>query len=569
MAFLAPLAMMAGKGALAAGGGALFSHLLKKITGNGSYVTNDTCIVSDCRVPMFGNFDNPLGSIRCVAREWVQTIGATGPQSYLTGQNETFDWYIPELGDLPPSIPDVNDPSLAGDWDNSLYINPGNAALFPLLSKLAPNFQRWRVNGMVFELNSLMPSSTTTPQDLLIGTREPNNPLLAVNQAVRSQMFATPMGEFAMVTQYNPNAGPLETWDEITCVENVTTLRSTENGLHYYDSDPSASPVSVQQIIHAGQSDAPSDRLGAFYCPGRFTVFGRGIPGNNGGAQLAVIPGSTVFDDVPWPHRAAHGDLTKVRTPAAELFVNYDIELMMPQHPAASATSTLYFEVPAGEHEVVIPGVDEPSSLMWDASSEVPVAGENSLRLIVPYPNSVLIRQNVLITTEPYTRYLVTVAFSGVLDVSAEWTAPGLALINARLCDGGTTLASSFDTDVGRPPLIFFTRCTQSASTFTDYRCVFVLEPLSLNDDMTFSLLWDGSLVGPTPTAAVGVFGTITVDLIEGSTCATGVYLPDADNNTLLPIGAELHIGSNHSRASSSSSSSFGSLLKKSRVVRV
>lgn len=187
------LAKLLGKAGTMLGGG------ISKIMGFGDYVVQENSMAkggySSMEVPSFGGGSN---EVRVTHREFVRTIAV--PHSPTDFHNITYD------------------------------INPSNDSLFPWLSKIARNYQQYKINGMVLTFKSMTSEYASSGSLGTVG--------IATNYNVNDKPFADLVSfensQFAVV-----NKPSLNIVHAIECKE------FARNGLQLYVRDAQSESTGV------------------------------------------------------------------------------------------------------------------------------------------------------------------------------------------------------------------------------------------------------------------------------------------------------------------------------------
>jgi len=212
---------------------------ISRIAGFGDYVVQDNSMskggYSSIDVPSFGSGSS---EVRVTHREFVKTVSV--PSDPTNFHNFTYD------------------------------VNPSNEALFPWLSKIARNYQQYKINGMVFTFKSMTSEYASSGSLGTVGIATNYN----VNDKPYETLVSFENSQFAVV-----NKPSLNIVHAIECKE------FARNGLQLYVRDPNSESSNL--------SDA------RFYDFAKVQIMTDGLPQN-------------------------------VDTTLGQLWVSYDITLMKP-----------------------------------------------------------------------------------------------------------------------------------------------------------------------------------------------------------------------------------------------
>jgi hypothetical protein len=209
--------------------GAAAGAALSRITGVGDYKVKQNSVMTDSmsfsgEVPHFGRADN---ATRVRHREFVTdiTVGAT-----------------------------------PGNFVNTSYvINPGNAALFPWLSKIAENYQQYEMHGCVFVFKS-----TTSDYS-----------------------SAGALGKIAMATNYNVRDSAFANMQELENAEFSVSGKPSLSRVHPIECAAN-NGVPLKKWVRDVQYDASGgdDRL---YDVGKFQFATQGLPSSTANATIGEL----------------------------------------------------------------------------------------------------------------------------------------------------------------------------------------------------------------------------------------------------------------------------------------
>lgn len=220
--------------------GASLGKTTARITGMGSYNVKHNSLATvggqvdeGQQVPSFGN----VGRTNRIQR--VEYIGD------ITGEEGSFSMEINET------------------------LNPANTVLFPWLSRVAPNYQKYRFHGLCFFFKSM---SSDYAADVGLGT-------------------------VVMATNYNVNDSPFADKATMEQAEYTVSCKPSVSVIHPVECDPSTynDPLWIR-----GGADPSSTEDNRLYDMGRFQLALAGVPAAADGATLG------------------------------ELWVTYDLELLEP-----------------------------------------------------------------------------------------------------------------------------------------------------------------------------------------------------------------------------------------------
>jgi len=202
---------------------------ISKITGFGDYVVHDNTMskggYSSIDVPNFGTGSS---EVRVTHREFVKSI----------------------------SVP--SDPTNFNNY--TLDINPSNEVLFPWLSRIARNYQQYKINGMVFTFKSMTSEYASSGSLGTVGIATNYN----VNDKPYENLVAFENSQFAVV-----NKPSLNIVHAIECKE------FARNGLQLYVRDASSESTNISdarfydyakvQIMTEGLPQAVDTTLGQLW----------------------------------------------------------------------------------------------------------------------------------------------------------------------------------------------------------------------------------------------------------------------------------------------------------------
>lgn len=130
-------------------------------------------------------------------------------------------------------------------------IQPGNTLTFPWLSKIARQFQQYRIRGMLFEFVS-------TSSDALNSTN-------------------TALGQVMLVTQYDSGSATFETKQQILQTEFASVSKPSLSVLHPVECKPS---LSTLDTLYVRTGSVPEGQDIRFYDLGRFSIATNGFQGS-------------------------------------------------------------------------------------------------------------------------------------------------------------------------------------------------------------------------------------------------------------------------------------------------
>jgi len=246
-------------GPLGAKAGAVMGAGISKITGYGDYVVQENSMTrnsfSSSDVPSFGVGNN---EVRVTHREFVQSLAV--PVDSTQYNNITFD------------------------------INPGNSALFPWLSKIARNYQQYRINGMVITYKSMTSEYSSAGSLGTVGIATNYN----VNDVPYPNLVAFENSQFAVV-----NKPSLSIIHAIECKE------FAKNGLQLYVSDPGNQDAVTSdarfynfaklQVMTDGLPQASGTTIGQLWVSYDITLL-KPIMSSESVAPEPVIPERTILE---------------------------------------------------------------------------------------------------------------------------------------------------------------------------------------------------------------------------------------------------------------------------------
>jgi len=210
--------------------GTAFGAGISRIAGFGDYTVSDNTMskggYSSIDVPMFGGSGS--SEVRVTHREFVRTVSV--PSDGLSFNNQTMD------------------------------INPSNTAMFPWLSRIARNYQQYRINGMVLTFKSMTSEYTSSGALGTVGIATNYN----VNDKPYSDLVSFENSQFAVV-----NKPSLNIVHAIECKE------FARNGLQLYvrDADSESTQISDArfydfakvQVMTDGLPQTPGTTLGQLW----------------------------------------------------------------------------------------------------------------------------------------------------------------------------------------------------------------------------------------------------------------------------------------------------------------
>jgi len=258
----------------------------------------------------------------------MSKITANGPPTmHSNGNKQVRIMHREALGDVTTG--------LAGEFLlRSFPLNPGDPTTFPWLSKIAENFQQYRIHGLVFEFLS-------TSANALSSTN-------------------TALGQVIMATAYNSAEPPFRSKTEMENTEFVSIARQSQSMLHPVECKPSLTSVDVLYIRDS--TEIPDNQDVRLYDLGNFQIATVGQQGDD------VVIG--------------------------ELWVSYDIELLKPTVVDLSESKSNHYEIdtngttPLNNLDVVDPEnnlnvVIVTNSGTRQSQIKLPDAVENELYLIM------------------------------------------------------------------------------------------------------------------------------------------------------------------------------------------
>lgn len=209
-------------GALGAGLGATGGSLFKSITGLGDYTVHDNSLIfPDKAVPTFGE-----GSIRVRHREFITEINGTS------------------------------------DFTNQFFpLNPGLDEVFPWISRIAGNFEQYRINGMIFQFVSTSSDAIASTTDL-------------------------GLGQVIMATDYNAADPPFVNAPQMLGSMFSNSSKPSENLMHAIECAPSDQ---AQKLYYIRTGSPASNTDIRMYDMGSFQVATQNMPADyTGMGQLWV-----------------------------------------------------------------------------------------------------------------------------------------------------------------------------------------------------------------------------------------------------------------------------------------
>lgn len=134
----------------------------------------------------------------------------------------------------------------------SFLINPGLEKSFPWLSQIAPNFQEYRMEGMIYEFRSMS-------ADALNSTN-------------------TALGSVVMATNYNASDADYSSKSEMENSQYGQSIKPSESCIHYIECARSASVLSELYVRDDDINDNDDQR---FFDLGKFQIATTGLQGTN------------------------------------------------------------------------------------------------------------------------------------------------------------------------------------------------------------------------------------------------------------------------------------------------
>jgi len=271
-----PLLGLIGKAGTALGAG------ISRIAGFGDYTVTDNTMskggYSSVDVPMFGGSGS--SEVRVTHREFVKTI----------------------------SVP--SDPTKFNNF--TMDINPSNEEMFPWLSKIAKNYQQYKINGMVVTFKSMTSEYTSAGALGTVGIATNYN----VNDKPYADLVSFENSQFAVV-----NKPSLNIVHAIECKE------FARNGLQLYVRDAGSESTQVSdsrfydfakvQIMTDGLPQAVDTTLGQLWVSYDITLLKPVVPRSSvvppsvprtiltsqrDTAALQMLANGDIYaDDVSWP----------------------------------------------------------------------------------------------------------------------------------------------------------------------------------------------------------------------------------------------------------------------------
>jgi hypothetical protein len=201
--------------------GGLANMLLggKPSTGCGDYKVSENSLVLGGNVPMIKNIDKGAG-VLIQNKEYITDILSS---EFGTG-NTLFQ-------------------------NQSFNIQPGDSNTFPWLSQIAPNFQEYKVRGMIFEYKSLS-------AEAVVGS---NN--------------SGALGEVIMSTNYNVTQPNFVSKQQMLQAEFSNDDKPSRTILHPIECEPTQSPLSE---LYVRTGPVPSGQDQRFYDLGNFQIATQG-----------------------------------------------------------------------------------------------------------------------------------------------------------------------------------------------------------------------------------------------------------------------------------------------------
>lgn len=177
---------------------------------------------------------------------FMEKITANGPPSVWTTKENAFvmrhrEYLKDIITDDEPDTFKIED----------FAIQPGNAQTFPWLSKIARQFQQYRIRGMLFEFVS-------TSSDALNSTN-------------------TALGQVMLVTQYDSGASTFETKQQILQTEFASVSKPSLSVLHPVECKPS---LTTLETLYVRTGAVPEGQDIRFYDLGRFSIATNGFQGS-------------------------------------------------------------------------------------------------------------------------------------------------------------------------------------------------------------------------------------------------------------------------------------------------
>jgi len=239
--------------------GAVLGAGISKISGYGDYVVQENSMTrssfSSTDVPSFGVGNN---EVRVTHREFVQSLAV--PVDATQFNNITFD------------------------------INPGNSSLFPWLSKMARNYQQYRINGMVITFKSMTSEYSSAGSLGTVGIATNYN----VNDVPYANLVAFENSQFAVVNK-----------PSLSIIHALECREFAKNGLQLYVSDPGNQDAVTSdarfynfaklQVMTDGLPQAAGTTLGQLWVSYDITLL-KPIMAADSVAPEPVIPERTVLE---------------------------------------------------------------------------------------------------------------------------------------------------------------------------------------------------------------------------------------------------------------------------------
>lgn len=288
-------------------------HLLGRVVGSGDYMmspfpVNNNILVNGRELPKFAQ--TKFTNVVC-HREYIRDIvSSSTPGAFKV---EAFN------------------------------INPGNKEIFPWISRIAQNYEQYKIHGMIFEFK-------TTSSDALNSTN-------------------TALGEVIMSTDYDPVDANYVNKQQMSNAEYGQSAKPSLSQMHAIECDAAQTPLS-QLYIRTGSVPPGQDRR--FYDFAKFQIATDGLQGAN----------------------------VKV----GELWVTYCIEFFKPQLEYTKFQKILAFEAGCGtnnpvgyetvdskfENNLTLASVREltPLGSPYKAKLKIPVVATDSYLVLIQYRNA-------------------------------------------------------------------------------------------------------------------------------------------------------------------------------------